>query len=212
MKDFPFFTTEYGVASLTLKEIPYTRTAYIKIQDTMQPEKLLDECMGFCKMAGAEKIYGANHPFLEQYPFHTRILRMSKRRDAFTDTDAALIPVLESTIDYWREIYNNRMSDVANFSYMSISDGKTLLRQGNGYFVHRGDVLLGIGIASGEKIDAVIAVQPGAGEDVVLSLNHALSGDQAVLEVASTNERAIGLYERMGFVKTGEVSRWYRLL
>ncbi len=212
MKDFPFFTTEYGVASLTLKEIPYTRTAYIKIQDTMQPEKLLDECVGFCKMAGAEKIYGANHPFLEQYPFHTRILRMSKRRDAFTDTDAALIPVLENTIDYWREIYNNRMSDVANFSYMSISDGKVLLRRGDGYFVHRGDVLLGIGIASGEKIDAVIAVQPGAGEDVVLSLNHALSGDQAVLEVASTNERAIGLYERMGFVKTGEVSRWYRLL
>ena len=212
MKDFPFFTTEYGVASLTLKEIPYTRTAYIKIQDTAHPEKLLEECVGFCKMAGAEKIYGANHPFLEQYPFHTRILCMSKRRDAFTDTDAALIPVLENTIDYWREIYNNRMSNVANFSYMSISDGKALLRRGNGYFVHRGDVLLGIGIASGEKIDAVIAVQKGAGEDVVLALNHALSGECAILEVASENEKAIRLYERMGFEKTSEISCWYRLL
>ena len=212
MKDFPFFTTDNGVASLTLKEIPYTRTAYIKIQDTTQPGKLLEECVGFCKMAGAERIYGSNHSFLEQYPFHTQILRMSKLREEFADTDAALIPVMEDTIDRWREIYNDRMSGVANFSYMSASDGKELLRQGNGYFIHRDETLLGIGIASGEKIDAVIAVLPGAGEDVVLALNHALSGNQVVLEVASANEKAMRLYQKMGFLKTGEISRWYRLL
>ena len=29
------------------------------------------------------------------------------------------------------------------------------------------------------------------------------------LEVASTNARAIRLYEKLGFLKTAEVSRWY---
>ena len=31
MKNFPFFTTESGVAALTLREIPYQGKAYIKI-------------------------------------------------------------------------------------------------------------------------------------------------------------------------------------
>lgn len=212
MKDFPFFTTEYGVASLTLKEIPYTKNAYIKIQDSLEPEKLIEECVGFCRMAGAETIYGSSHPFLEKYPLHTQIIQMTRLRDGLPDTDAALFPVTEKTIESFREIYNHRMSAVPNSSYMSISDGKELLKRGNGYFIHRGEVLLGIGIASGEKIDAVISVCPGAGEDVVLALNHALSSEQAVLEVASTNHRAMRLYERMGFIKSAEISRWYRLL
>ena len=32
------------------------------------------------------------------------------------------------------------------------------------------------------------------------------------LEVVSTNQRAIRLYEKMGFIKTKEISRWYRVL
>ena len=212
MKDFPFFTTKNGVASLTLKEIPYTKTAYIKIQDTLEPDKLLQECVEFCKMAGAEKIYGSNHPILERYPLHTQILQMTQYRENLPDTDAALFPVTEQTLDRWREIYNDRMNGVANFSYMSVWDSKEILRLGKGYFVHRGDTLLGIGIASGEIIECVIAVITGAGEDVVLALNHALSGEQAILEVASTNEKAIRLYERMGFIKNCEISRWYQLL
>jgi L-threonylcarbamoyladenylate synthase len=35
--------------------------------------------------------------------------------------------------------------------------------------------------------------------------------DRAVLEVASTNTRAIRLYERMGFVTVGERSKWYHI-
>lgn len=212
MKDFPVFTTENGVASLTLKEIPYTKAAYIKIQDTLSPDKLLEECIGFCKMAGAEKVYGSNHPILEQYPLATQIFKMTKLREGMEDTDAALFPITEQTVEKWRNIYNDRMSAVSNFSYMSVADSKELLKQGNGYFVHRGQTLLGIGIASGERIDAVVAVVSGAGEDVVLALNCALSGEYAVLEVASTNERAIRLYERMGFIKMSEISRWYQLL
>ena len=41
MKDFPVFSTSYGVASLILKEIPYRQEAYIHIQSTLEPEQLL---------------------------------------------------------------------------------------------------------------------------------------------------------------------------
>ena len=34
MKDFPVFTTENGVASLILKEIPYRGEAYIHLRDS----------------------------------------------------------------------------------------------------------------------------------------------------------------------------------
>ena len=65
MKDFPMFTTEYGVASLLLKEIPYKETAYIIIRSSQEPEELLKECISFCRMVGAEKIYARGHEFLE---------------------------------------------------------------------------------------------------------------------------------------------------
>ena len=56
MKDLPMFTTQNGVASLTLREIPYQQTAYIKLQATQQPKELLEECVGFCRAVGAEKV------------------------------------------------------------------------------------------------------------------------------------------------------------
>ena len=38
-----------------------------------------------------------------------------------------------------------------------------------------------------------------------------VEGAQMTLEVASTNERAIALYEKLGFLKTAELSRWYEI-
>jgi len=76
MKDFPMFTTEFGIASLVLKEIPYRGEAYIIIQDTQQPEQLLQECVSFCRMCGAEKIYARGHKITENYPLHCIVYEM----------------------------------------------------------------------------------------------------------------------------------------
>ena len=62
MRNIPVFTTEYGVGSLILREIPYRQEAYIRIQDTKEPEAFLGECVDFCKAAGAERIYGTGQP------------------------------------------------------------------------------------------------------------------------------------------------------
>lgn len=212
MKDIPVFTTENGVASLILKEIPYRGEAYIRIQSSLSAEALLAECVQFCTMCGAEKIYAAGHPYFEKYPVHTSVLQMRRSLEGIGDTDASLFPVQEQTLIQWRKLYNERMRDVPNAAWMTEKDGQEMLKKGDGYFVHRDGQLLGIGRAFGDRIDAVIAAQPGMGADVVLALCHALTADTAVLEVASGNPRAIRLYQRLGFTRTGELSRWFRVV
>ena len=209
MRDFPVFTTENGVASLVLREIPYQGAAYITLQDSLSPGELLAECVDFCKMAGAEKIYATGNPWLEKYPVYTTVMRMQRPREGLEDSDAALFPVTEKTVEQWRSLYNDRMKTVPNASTMTREDGKQLLTKGGGYFVHKDGELLGIGIAREDKIEAIASVKPGAGETVLLSLCSALFSENVVLEVASNNDRAIRLYNRLGFIKTQALRTWY---
>lgn len=212
MKDFPVFTTEFGVASLILKEVPYQGCAYIIIRDSQQPEELLQECVSFCRVCGAERIYATGHVFLEDKPLYTALVEMRCATATLSDTDAALFPVQERTLREWMEIYNRKITSVPNGAWMTEADGKKMLERGDGYFVHRGAQLLGIGIASGDTIDWVASVQPGAGRDVVLALTHAVTADTVSLTVASENKKAIKLYENLGFLRVKEISRWYRVL
>lgn len=211
MRDIPFFTTEYGVAALVLKEIPYQGTAYITILDASEPEELLAECKSFCKMCGAEKIYATGHLCLERYPFYTAMWEMRCPLDGLEDTDAALWPVQENTLEQWRSIYNDKVRRLPNGAWMTERGGQEMLEKGDGYYIHRGETLLGIGRASGDTIDWVASVTPGAGRDVVLALAHALWADAAVLTAASENVKALDLYTSLGFVKTKEISKWFVL-
>ena len=212
MKDLPMFTTQYGVASLFLREIPYRGRAHIKIQSSLDPEKLLEECVAFCRMCGAEWIDAAGHDYLEKYPLITALWAMQCPREALAETDACLFPVTDQTVQQWLTIYNERMADVPNAAYMDSRDGRELLNTGDGYFVHRNGQLLGIGKAKGDFIDTVISVEPGAGETVLRALCGALQCETVRLWVASENHRAVRLYQRLGFVKTKVLSRWHRVL
>ena len=212
MKDLPMFTTQYGVASLFLREIPYRGRAHIKIQSSLDPEKLLEECVAFCRMCGAEWIDAAGHDYLEKYPLITALWAMQCPREALAETDACLFPVTDQTVQQWLTIYNERMADVPNAAYMDSRDGRDLLNTGDGYFVHRNGQLLGIGKAKGDFIDTVISVEPGAGETVLRALCSALQCETVRLWVASENHRAVRLYQRLGFMKTKELSRWHRVL
>ena len=212
MRDFPIFTTENGVGSITLKEVTYKGIAYIKIQSSLQPEAFLQECTDFCKMAGAEKIYASGHEILEKYPLHTAIWQMSILRENLPKSNVALFPVTEKTADRWRNIYNEKMRPIPNSSTMACADMEELIKQGGGYFVHHGEELFGVGIARGDTVESVIATKPGVGREVMLALCGSLHSERVVLEVASTNARAIRLYENLGFTATAELSRWYDVL
>lgn len=213
MRDFPFFTTEYGVSSLILKEIPYRGQAYIHIRDASEDffGEHLAECISFCRICGAQRIFAAGHEKLEQYPLYTAVYRMSATACPDPEKMASLFPVTEQTVSRWRTIYNEAMAKVDNAGTLETREEKKILESGGAYFVHNAGNLLGIFWLEGSKLLAIAAVQKGAGQTVMHTMMSLLEGERITLEVASTNERAIRLYETMGFVKTGELSRWYQV-
>lgn len=211
MKDIPVFTSEYGAASLILKEIPYQGTAYVIIRDSLEPEMLIEECRSFCAVCGADRVFATGHAALEKWPFYTATWRLKCAVRTISDTDASLLPVRDDTLEIWRGIYNEKVKRVPNGAWMTEADGRKMLKKGDGYFIHRGQMLLGIGRAAGDIIDWVAASRPGGGAEVVAALARVITGDTVSLTVASTNEKALRLYESLGFEKTEEISRWYAL-
>ena len=205
------FDTEFGIASLVLKEIPYKGIAYIIIREAWEPENLLKECMSFCRMVGADIICAAGHELLERYPLYTSVYEM--RGDAIVDTAdlKSLFPVTEVSVTRWREIYNEKMRPIDNAATLTAFDEKRILESGGAYFVHQDGELLGIGWLDDAELLAVASAKPGMGRTVMNTLMSLVEGDMMRLEVASTNEKAIHLYEKLGFLKTREISRWYRL-
>ena len=212
MRDFPIFTTEFGVASLVLREIPYRSEAFITIQDSQEPEQLLQECVSFCRVCGAEKVYARGHEYVEQYPLHCTIYEMRGQ----TRVDECLVehlwPVTEENIGSWRQMLNQRMAGVDNAGTLVKAGEKEILLSGGAYFVHHNGDLLGAGWIHEGELKLVAAFQPGAGKRVMHTLMSLVPDQQLRLDVVSTNERAIRLYEALGFVRTAELRRWYRVL
>ena len=212
MRDIPVFATPLGVASLTLSQIPYTKTAYIRIQDTQSAEELLYECVSFCKMAGAEVVCATGHDVCMQYPFSASIVTMQADKATIGTADACIFPVTGQTLEQWRSIYNEKVVRIPNGAWMTLQEAQKMLQQGSGYFVHKDGVLLGIGKVEGNRIEWIASVYPGAGETVLKALCHAVMEQTVILEVADSNKKAMHLYQKLGFVSVQILSHWYRVL
>ena len=209
MKDIPVFTTEYGVASLILSQIPYREEGYIHIQSSLEPERLLQECAQFLRACGAERIYATGADVPGNLPVHTTLVQMQIGREALPETEAALWPVLPENIGMWAEIYNQKTAKIPMGAWLTDAQRKELLESGEGYFIHKDEKLLGIGKVSGDTICFVASVSPGAGKEVVAALAHATTEPVLRLTVASTNEKAVKLYEKLGFIKNKQLKTWY---
>lgn len=60
MKDIPVFSCPDGIATLILREVPFRGEGYILVRGVFGTlEGLLAECAGFCRAAGAERLFAA---------------------------------------------------------------------------------------------------------------------------------------------------------
>lgn len=212
MNDFPAFTTEYGAASLILREIPYLGRAYIKVLSSVEPELLLQECVAFCRACGATWIGASGSDALKKYPCYATLVTMSAPKCALKPTNAVLCPVTEEMLPTWMEHYNARMREVPNGAFLDSRVGKNIFQEGGCYFIVENGVLIGLGKLSGDRIDALASMQPGAGEHVVCALASGLVTDRVTLTVARENQKAMHLYQKMGFLPIQEENCWYRVL
>jgi ribosomal protein S18 acetylase RimI-like enzyme len=163
-------------------------------------------------MAGADRVYASGHDALDAYPHYTTVVEMCVNIQVAPDDMAQLFPVTEQTVKRWREIYNQSMRHVHNSGTLETRDEKRILESGGAYFVHRNGELLGLGWLEQDTILAIASAKPGMGQHVAHTLMSVVEGASLRLEVASTNEKALRLYEKLGFLKTGEISRWYKVL
>lgn len=213
MRDFPIFTTDTGVSSLILKEIPYKKEAYIRIGDVQSDgfRAHLEECVSFCRMAGAEWVLATGHAALAEYPLEAVLLEM--RGTAWVEPEKMknLFPVTEATIEKWRQLHNERLRNVTCSATLTAREEPEILESPGAYFVHDRGELLGIGWLRDTELRTVASTKPRAGETVMHTLMSLVEGATMTLEVASTNEKAIRLYEKLGFITTGERERWYRV-
>ena len=209
MNDIGIFPTQYGVASLILREIPYRQEAYVRVRDVQEGELplLLKECADFCRACGAEKILWTG-AVTDAQPDMT-VLRMQGTAWVDQSLLEQLFPVTEKTVAQWRTIYNERMRSVPQARTLSFTDEKELVEAGGTYFVHHEGELLGIGWLEDTHLLAIASCKAGAGERVAHTLMSLIEGANMTLEVADRNKKAIALYEKLGFVPTGIVSQWY---
>lgn len=212
MRDFPIFTTDTGVSSLILKEIPYKKEAYIRIRDVQGDgfRAHLKECVSFCRMAGAERVLATGHEKLAAYPVEASLLEMQGTAWVEPEKMKNLFPVTEATVEQWRRLHNERLRDVACAATLTAREEPEILESPGAYFVHDQGELLGIGWMRDTELRTVASTKPGAGETVMHTLMSLVEGATMTLEVASTNTKAIRLYEKLGFLATGERERWYR--
>lgn len=208
MKNIPIFTTENGIASPILEEISFNKTAYIRIQNSLDPEALVQECVTFCRAVGAENIYASG---IDRSEGSTSVLRMSRSREGLGDSAAALVKVTSTTVELFRKIYNDGMRAVQNASGMTTMAANDVLIEGTGYFVYQDSDLIGIGIAKEQWVRAIVSLRHGMGESIMLALNRVLEGERVYVEVINTNRPAMNLYKRMGFIVEETISTWYKI-
>lgn len=217
MKNIPVFTSAYGIATLILREIPWNGTAYVLIRAVWNDEKaaLLEECKGFCRAVGAEQIYASWE--LEALPAEPawEMLLMTRPKAGLPETEKPvdLEPLTKENGEDYLRIYNTCFRSVPCAASYDRSSLDPLYGEDLAWLAKVDGVYAGVAEISKTGLEG-IAVLPeyrGLGCDLALSVLDMVPSTELRLKVASTNYRAIALYERLGFTCMGAEKYWWRL-
>lgn len=209
MRDIPVFSTENGVATLFLKNVPVTKTAYIQIQDAPNVIAFAKECWDFCKAVGAETVYCNRNVCCSDC---VRTVSMVRPKAGIPKTSARLVSVDGNTMELWRNIYNRKMKLIPNASQIMEHENRKYLESRNCYFVEEDGVRIGIGMINENRIEALASVSKGAGKAVLFALCNSVQSDVIVLTVAEENTKAVTLYEDAGFAVKEVLETWYKII
>ena len=133
MKDIPVFSCPDGIATLILREVPFRGEGYILVRGVFGTlEGLLAECAGFCRAAGAERLFAAGEADFSGYPAAIRILGRSAPRESLLPAPEAvrLVPVTEETAADWAREYNARFRAVPAAESCSPAEERALAAGG----------------------------------------------------------------------------------
>lgn len=207
MRNIPFFTTENGVATLILKEIPYSGAGYILVHSANRTEALLAECAGMLRACGANRIFAQGEK-LPNLPIHASIWKMTVKKTQLPPAEAALVPLTKENGESYRQLMNQKMRGVPCASTMETGDLEALLRRGGGYFVREEDKTIGAGQVAGNEISLLASTAPGKGARVIAALAGVIAGENVQVRVALENKKALALYKRLGFQMEELVEIW----
>lgn len=213
MKDIPFFQWEGCVATLALSEIPYRQKAYILVR-LCPDEKLrpfIAECAAFCRVAGAKEIYASAEPAPAWLPHAYDLVQYicpAEQLQPIGKT-AVLTPLDTDNQSRFLQVQRACFCQVDGAATYDWQDCKRMLQTHSGYLWLEGETVIGIGEIRGNEICTVAVTRQGCGEAMVRALVERIEGQSVVVQTASTNLRAIRLYERLGFRRTKTVSNWY---
>ena len=214
MKDIPVLSCPDGIATLILREVPFRGEGYILVRGVFGTlEGLLAECTGFCRAAGAERLFAAGEADFSGYPAAIRILGRSAPRASLLPAPEAvrLVPVTEETAADWAREYNARFRAVPAAESCSPAEERALAAGGEALWIWDGAERIGLGRVRGGELLAVAALLPGAGERCVRALAARCAGPEVHLTCAEENTRAMRLYDRLGFSRGAEERVWFSI-
>lgn len=203
MRDIPIFTAAEGLATLILREIPTRREGYVLVRSVFTNlEALLRECEGFCRAAGAERVYFGGDADFSGYPVYARLIEREIDCARLPETTATAHAIAENERARWAELYRER--------FLSVPAAQSAPKTEHAYWICRDDVCVGLGQIEGEELRAVASLRKGSGADCVAALAAATNAARLRLLCAEENRPAMRLYDRLGFTCGCEREVWHR--
>lgn len=214
MKDIPVFTGAHGVATLVLRQIPWSGCGYVLVRSVWDDAAaFLEECRGFCRACGAEQVYASWEDKELPAPHGYDMICMEREKEGLPPATLVCEPLTQALGEEYTTVYNTCFRDVPNAVAFTKEDLARVLREETAIIVRRDGVVAGLAEVSTKGLEA-IAVLPqykGLGYELALTALQMVPSKTIALKATSTNHRAIRLYERLGFKPTAVLSRWWKL-